>query len=555
MEPKRIVIIGAVASGTKTAAKARREDPYAKITLITEEAEISYASCGTPYFISDIINDSRSLIVREPDYFRKMLNVDVLTEHRAESIDPKTKNVEIRNLKTNQSLTLTYDRLVLAVGASPNIPEFKGVQYGHIFTLHNIPGAIQIKSLIRQKKIKNALIVGGGFIALEMAESLITYGIKISLLIRRDQILSDFDKDIALLVQNYIKTKGIQILEEDEVTEFKPDADGNIANVITKKQAVPAELILLATSIRPNVQLAKKAGIEIGQTGAIHVNEKLETNIPDIYAVGDCVETTHLLTGKPVWIPLATTSNKHGRVAGINITGGIDTFPGIMGTFVVKVFDWTVAKTGLSEKEAIKNGFDTETIIVPSNDKPHYYPGSKRVVIMLISEKRSGLLLGAEIIGDGVVDKRIDVVASALAGRATVEQLSKYDLSYAPPYSSPMDPVITAANVLRNKLDGKTDSISPIETKEKLERKDDFILLDVRTKPEHDRGRIRGCLHIPLNELQSKMSQLDKSKEIVTYCGVGLRASNAHRILKNAGFEDTKFMEGSMAAWPYKIEK
>lgn len=555
MESKRIVIIGAVASGTKTAAKARREDPYAKITLITEEAEISYASCGTPYFISDIINDSRSLIVREPDYFRKMLNVDVLTEHRAESIDPKTKNVEIRNLKTNQSLTLTYDRLVLAVGASPNIPEFKGVQYGHIFTLHNIPSAIQIKSLIRQKKIKNALIVGGGFIALEMAESLITYGIKISLLIRRDQILSDFDKDIALLVQNYIKTKGIQILEEDEVTEFKPDAEGNVASVITKKQTVPAELILLATSIRPNVQLAKKAGIEIGQTGAIHVNEKLETNIPDIYAVGDCVETTHLLTGKPVWIPLATTSNKHGRVAGINITGGIDTFPGIMGTFVVKVFDWTVAKTGLSEKEAIKNGFDTETIIVPSNDKPHYYPGSKRVVIMLIAEKRSGLLLGAEIIGDGVVDKRIDVVASALAGRATVEQLSKYDLSYAPPYSSPMDPVITAANVLRNKLDGKTDSISPIETKEKLERKDDFILLDVRTKPEHDRGRIRGCLHIPLNELQSKMSQLDKSKEIVTYCGVGLRASNAHRILKNAGFEDTKFMEGSLAAWPYKTEK
>ena len=437
MEPKRIVIIGAVASGTKTAAKARREDPYTKITLITEEAEISYASCGTPYFISNIINDSRSLIVREPDYFRKMLNVDVLTEHRAESIDPKTKTVEIRNLKTNQSLTLTYDRLVLAVGASSNIPEFKGVQYGHIFTLHNIPSAIQIKSLIRQKRIKNALIVGGGFIALEMAESLITYGINTSLLIRRDQILSDFDKDIALLVQNYIKTKGVQILEEDEVREFKADADGNVVTVITKKQTIPAEFVLLATSIRPNVQLAKKAGIEIGQTGAIHVNEKLETNISDIYAVGDCVETTHLLTGKPVWIPLATTSNKHGRVAGINITGGNDTFPGIMGTFVVKVFDWTVAKTGLSEKEAIKNGFETETIIVPSNDKAHYYPGSKRIVIMLIAEKRSGLLLGAEIIGDGVVDKRIDVVASALAGRATVEQLSKYDLSYAPPYSSP----------------------------------------------------------------------------------------------------------------------
>jgi NADPH-dependent 2,4-dienoyl-CoA reductase/sulfur reductase-like enzyme/rhodanese-related sulfurtransferase len=555
MEPKRILIIGAVASGTKTAAKARREDPDAKITLITDEAEISYASCGTPYFISDIIKDSHSLIVREPDYFRKMLNVDVLTEHRAESIDPKAKNVEVRNLKTDQSLTFAYDKLVLAIGSNPNIPEFEGVEHGNILTLHNIPGAIRIKSLIQQKKIENALIVGGGFIALEMAESLITYGINTRLIIRRDQILSNFDKGIALLVQNYIKTKGVQVLEKDEIREFKADADGNVAKVITKKQTIPAEFVLLATSTRPNVQLAKEAGIEIGPTGAIHVNEKLETNIPDIYAVGDCVETTHLLTRKPVWIPLATTSNKHGRVAGINITGGNDTFPGIMGTFVVKVFDWTIAKTGLSEKEAIKNGFETETIIVPSNDKTHYYPGSKRIIVKLIAEKRSGLLLGAEIVGDGVVDKRIDVVASAITGKATTEQLSKFDLSYAPPYSSPMDPVITAANVLRNKLEGKTKSISPLETKEKLDRKDDFILLDVRTKQEHDSGHIGGCLHMPLNEIQSKINQLDKTKEIVTYCGVGLRASNAHRILRNAGFGNTKFMEGSMAAWPYNIEK
>jgi NADPH-dependent 2,4-dienoyl-CoA reductase/sulfur reductase-like enzyme/rhodanese-related sulfurtransferase len=555
MEQKRIVIIGAVASGTKSAAKARREDPDVKITLVTDEDEISYASCGTPYFVSDIIKDSNSLIIREPAYFRKMLNVDVLTGHRAESIDSIAKNVEIKNLQSNQSITLDYDRLVLAVGASPNIPSFKGVEHGNILTLHNIPSAIQIKSLIQQKKINNALIVGGGFIALEMAESLISYGINTRLIIRREQILSNFDKDIALLVQNYIKTKGVQVLEEDEVMEFEADKNGNIANVITKKQTLPAEFVLLATSIRPNVQLAMKAGIEIGQTGAIYVNEKLETNIPDIYAVGDCAETMHLITKKPVWTPLATTANKHGRVAGINITGGNDTFPGILGTFVVKVFDWTIAKTGLSENEAIKNGFETETVIVPANDKAHYYPGSKRIIIKLIAEKGSRLLLGAEIVGDGVVDKRVDVIASALTGRATIEQLSKYDLSYAPPYSSPMDPVITAANVLRNKLDGETNSISSIETKEKQDMKDDFILLDVRTKPEYDSGYIEGCLHIPLNELRSKIDQLDKSKEIVTYCGVGLRASHAHRILKKAGFADTKFMEGSMATWPYKIER
>ncbi len=555
MESKRILIIGAVASGTKTAAKARREDPSAKITLVTEEAEISYASCGTPYFISDVIKDSHSLIVREPAYFREMMNVEVLTEHRAESIDHEARRVEITNLKTNQPLGIIYDRLVLAVGSTPNIPGFNGVEYGNVFTLHNIPGAIQIKSLIQQKKVKNALIVGGGFIALEMAESLISYGINTRLIIRRDQILSNFDKDLAFLVQNYIKTQGAQVLEEDEVIELKADVNGDVAGAVTKKQTVPAEFVLLATSIRPNIQLARSAGIEIGQTGAICVNEKLETNIPDIYAVGDCVETKHLVTGKPTWIPLATTSNKHGRVAGINVTGGDDSFPGVLGTFVVKVFDWTVAKTGLSEKEAIKNGFETETVIVPSNDKTHYYPESKRIIVKLVAEKNSRLLLGAEIVGKGVVDKRIDVAASALAGKATIDQLSKYDLSYAPPYSTPMDPVITAANVLRNKLDGRTNSISPLETKEKKDRKDDFILLDVRTKPEYDMEHIEGCLHIPLNELLSKIEGFDKSKEIVTYCGVGLRASHAHRILKNSGFVDTKFMEGSMAAWAYQTIK
>jgi len=555
MGPKHIVIIGAVAAGTKTAAKARREDPNAKITLVTDEAEISYASCGTPYFISDMIKESRSLIVRTPDYFQKMLKIDVLTEHRVGSVNPEMKNINVKSLKTDQPLTLNYDQLVIATGTTPNIPDFEGADYGNIVMLHNIPSAIKIKSLLGQKKVKNALLVGGGFIALEMAESLIAHGINTSIIIRRDQILSHFDKDIALLVQKHVRMKGVHILEEDEIKRFKADADGNVATVITKKQTVPAELVLLAIGTRPNVQLAKVAGITIGQTGAICVNEKMETNVPDIYAVGDCVETTHLITGKPAWIPLATTSNKHGRVAGINIAGGAETFPGILGTFVVKVFDWTVAKTGLSEKEAINNGFKTETIIVPSHDKAHYYPGSKIIITKLVADKTSGRLLGAEIAGEGIVDKRIDVVASALTGMATVEQLSKYDLSYAPPYSSPMDPVITAANVLRNKMDGKTNSINPLDINRKINRGDDFILLDVRTKPEHDRRHIDGSLHIPVNELSAKTDQLDKSKEIVTYCNVGLRAAHAHRILKNAGFEDTKFMEGSMVAWAYGTKK
>jgi NADPH-dependent 2,4-dienoyl-CoA reductase/sulfur reductase-like enzyme/rhodanese-related sulfurtransferase len=555
MEQKRLVIIGAVASGTKTAAKARREDPNAEITLITEEADISYASCGTPYYISDIIKDSSSLIVRTPDYFHKVLNINVLTEHRVESINSGGKNIVVRNLKTNSAFPLPYYRLVLAVGASHTIPEYECVHYGNIFTLHDVGSAIKIKLLLQQKKVKNALIVGGGFIALEMAETLTTYGINTRLIIRRDQILSNFDKDMALLVQNYIKTKGVNVLEEDEVVKFEADKNGSVANVITKKQSVPAEFVLLATGTKPNIDLARKAGITIGSTGAIKVNDRLETNISDIYAVGDCTESIHMVTGKPVWIPLATTANKHGRIAGINICGGNDTFPGVLGTFVVRVFDWTVAKTGLSEKEAIKNGFNTESIIVPSHDNAHYYPGSKLIIVKLIAEKRSGQLLGAEIVGDGVVDKRIDVVSSVLVGKATVEQLSKYDLSYAPPYSTPMDPLITAANVLRNKLEGKIQSISPFNAKQKRERKDDFVLLDVRTKQEYDNGHIEGCCHIPLNELKSRTDTLDKKKEIITYCGVGIRAYQACQVLKNAGFENVKFMEGGIRAWAYTIIK
>lgn len=551
MASKRIVIIGGVASGTKTAAKARREDPQAEITLITKDAEISYASCGMPYFISDIIKERNDLLVRGPDYFRNILHVSILMEHCVDSIDPNRKNVTVRNLKNNQSLNVPYDRLVLAVGASPKIPNIEGVQYENIFTLHSIPSAVRIKSIIQQKKIKNAVLVGGGFIALEMAESFMMYGIKASLIIRSDQILSQFDKDIALLVQNHIKIKGVQIFEEDEVEKFVADKDGKVTDVITKKQSLSAEIVLLATGLKPNVRLAANAGVTIGTTGAIRVNERLETDVPDIYAVGDCVETTHLVTGKPVWIPLATTANKHGRIAGINICDGHDTFPGTMGTFVVKVFDWTVGKTGLSENEARKKGFDTESIIVPAYDKAHYYPGSKQIIVKLIAEKRSGRILGAEIAGDGVVDKRVDVVASALSGKATIEQLSKYDLSYAPPYSIPMDPVITAANVLRSKLEGKTQSISPLQVKEKKEGKERFIVLDVRSKSEYASGHIKDAVHIPLNDLSANMNRLDTSQEIVTCCGIGARAAQAHRILKNAGFKDTKFMEGGMSVWGY----
>ncbi|MEK6621782.1 MAG: rhodanese-like domain-containing protein, partial [Planctomycetota bacterium] len=297
------------------------------------------------------------------------------------------------------------------------------------------------------------------------------------------------------------------------------------------------------------------AGIKVGATHAITVNERMETNVPDIYAVGDCAENTHLITGKPAWVALGSTAAKMGRVAAINALGGNDTFRGALGTVIMKVFGMNVAKTGLCEREAIKAGYTVESAIIPASDKSHYYPGCKDIIIKLVADVNTKKLLGAQIVGEGVVDKRIDVIATALSFGATVDQISKLDLAYAPPYAMAMDAIIVAANVLNNKLLGRTEGILPQKVIERRNRGDNFILLDVRTEMEFKSGHIKGSLHIPLDALAARVNELDRTREIITYCRAGLRASHAYRILKNAGFEKVKYMDGSIMAWTYGLEK
>lgn len=554
-ESKHLVIIGGVAAGMKAAAKARRESPTIKIIVVTDEQYISYAGCGMPYFIGDIIKDSKKLIVRDPSYFKNMHNIDVLTRHQATAIDIKAKQVQVKNLENGQAIVLNYDKLIIATGAQPIIPPLPGISLGNIFTLRTVNDALKIKSFVDSGKVKNAVIVGGGLIGLEMAENLALRGIKVAVVELLDQILPPLDKDMAMLVQNHLTEKNVEIVTSDGVKSFEGNEGNCVTKVITGKRQLPADMVVLSIGIKPNIKLAQEAGIEIGATRAIKVNERMETNVPDIYAVGDCAESIHLVTGKPAWIALGSTAAKMGRVAALNATGGIDTFKGVLGTLIVKVFELNVGKVGLSEREAVKEGFKIESIIVPAGDMAHYYPGTKDIIIKLIADVTTRRLLGAEIVGEGVVDKRIDIIAAALTFGATVGQISKLDLAYAPPYAMAMDALIVAANVLNNRLSGKMIGILPQKVVEKRDLGEDFVLLDVRTEIEYKTGHIKGCQHIPLDKLASRANELDRSKEIITYCRAGLRAAQAYRILKNAGFNNVKYMDGGILAWTYGLEK
>lgn len=554
-ENKHLIIIGGVAAGMKAAAKARRESPSMKITVVTDEPYISYAGCGMPYFIGDVIRDSKKLIIREPAYFKQTHNIDVLTQHQATAIDTRQKQVKAKNMENGQELVFTYDKLILATGALPVVPPLPGISLGNIFTLRTISDAVRIKSCVDTGKVKNAVIVGGGLIGLEMAENLVLRGVRVTVVELLDQILPPLDKDMALLVQNYLAEKSVEIITSDGVKSFEGNAENQVTTVITGKRQLPADMVILSIGIKPNTKLAQEAGIEIGATRAIKANERMETSVPDVYAIGDCAESVHLVTGKPAWIALGSTAAKMGRVAAINAAGGSDTFKGVMGTMIVKVFEMNIGKAGLSEREAIKEGFNPVSTIVPASDISHYYPGAKDIIIKLIADAPTRRLLGAEIIGTGVVDKRIDIIATALTFGATVDQVAKLDLAYAPPYAMAMDAIIVAANVLGNKLSGKTVGILPQRVAEKRDRGEDFILLDVRTEMEYKSSRIKGCRHIPLDKLASRVQELDRSKEIITYCRAGLRAAQAYRILKNAGFDNVKYMDGSLLAWPYGLEK
>ena len=548
-----IVIIGGTACGPKAAARARRCDPNARITIIEQGKDLSTATCGLPYYISGVIENEDNMVARQPDYFKATLDMEVLIETRATAINPGAHTVEVVDIKNNKRATIDYDKLVIATGSTPLVPDREGKDLQGVFTLSDIPDANHIKNYLENSK--EAVVVGAGLIGLEMAEAFVTAGCRVTLIEALDRVLPALlDPDIALPLGNYLREKGVNVVCGQRVTGFQGDENGRVRKVVAGDREYKTDLVLLSLGVRPDVSLAKAAGLSIGSTGGIAVNEYLQTSDPDIYAGGDCVENVNIVDGKKLLAPMGSTANKHGRIIGTNVCGGRETFPGVLGTAIVKVFDYNVGRVGLNESQAREAGYDTLTALVPSNEHATYYPGSREFTVKLVTEKGTGKLLGAQAIGPGDVAKRIDALAAAMTFGASVEDLSDIDLAYAPPYNSALDPLHNAANVIRNKQAGLARALTPAEVRQKLANDERFVLLDVRTPPEWRERRIEAgqVKLLPLGDLRSKLGELSADDEIVIYCKTSIRAYQAQRILDGAGFRNVKFMDGSLDAWPYE---
>lgn len=550
---KRLLVIGGVAAGPKAAAKARRCDPEMEILIYQEEGEISYAGCGLPYYIGGLIKERNKLISRTAEQFAQD-NIQVKKRHRVEKIDLEKQIIFGRILESGEPFADRYDRLVLTTGAYAIRPQIEGLGLENIFSLHSIFDADAILSTVQSQKIKNVVIVGGGYIGLEMAEALTQMNKKVTIVEIAPQILTLFDEDFAAILRQYLEKKGVGIFTTEGIKAIR-GKNGKVTHVLTQTQDMEADAVVLSLGVRPRVDLAQKAGLKIGETGAIWVNEKMETSAEGVYAAGDCAETTHLLTGGRVWVPLGSTANKQGRVVGINVCGGNATFPGVLGTAIFKTFDFNVAKTGLGMKEAEREGFHPIQAIVRGYDRAHYYPGGKESVLKVIAEKETGQILGAQAVGEGPADKFIDIVAMALHGRMNCEDLAAVDLAYSPPFSPALSPVIVAANVLTNKIGGDLEWIPASEVKEKIETSHgNFQLLDVRDLKEVREKRIAHSISIPLEELEKRIGELDKNREMAIHCLSGLRSYKACLKLKHAGFDKIKNVDGGILCWIYGLE-
>jgi NADPH-dependent 2,4-dienoyl-CoA reductase/sulfur reductase-like enzyme/rhodanese-related sulfurtransferase len=551
----KIVVIGGTACGPKSAARARRCDPNVEITIIEQGENISSAICGFPYYVSNVINKRENLLIRGPDYFKNVMNIDALIQTKAETIDHCSHTVEITNLRTQQVSKLEYDKLIIATGSTPIVLDIEGKQLNGIFTLSRIEHADLIKSYVAEHKVKRAVIIGAGFIGLEMAEALDMLGIDITIIEALDWVMTAFlDPEMAAHLEKHMRSKGVAVLYGQRVIGFQGNQQGAVSKVITNSAEIETQLVLIAVGTRPNIALARDAGLKIGLKGGITVNEHLQTSNPDIYAGGDCVENVNQITGEMILVPLGSTANKHGRVIGTNVTGGSDIFPGVMGTAIAKVFDLTVGRVGCTEKEARNSGYPIVTSLTLGNEHATYYPGNKQFLVKFIVDSATNRVLGSQMVGSGDLAKRIDVLATALSFKATIHDLANLDLAYAPPYNSAIDPIHHAANTIRNKQDGLANGITAEQVKAKIDKDEDFILLDVRSLAEWREKHIAASQSklIPLDELRQKLKYLPQDKEIIILCHSSMRAYQGQRILQGAGFKNVKFMDGSMVAWPYQ---
>lgn len=565
MGKKRIVVIGGSAAGPKAAAKARRLDEGAEVVLLQKGADLSMASCGYPYYVGGTFDDRNQLlctpagVVRDPKFYINAKAIDARTNTEATGIDRQAHTVSFKNLITGEAGTIGYDKLILATGAVPKMPPIPGIGLEGITTLHSMTDADYLRKVRDEGKIKKAVVVGGGLIGIETCEALHLAGIEVTIVEMLPQILTFLDWDMAKLVENHVRSKGANVIVDNGVAEFLGEG-GKITGIKLKNGTeLECELAVVAIGVSPNVELAKKAGITIGTTGGIDVDEYMRTSDKDIYAIGDCVEIKNRLTGKKVLAPYGDLANLEGRVAGENaILGDSVTFPGTIQTGICKVFDFAAGSTGLSEANAKKSGFgEAVSVVNASTDKPEFMKG-KLVVTRMVADRKTGKILGAQVVGPGDVAKQIAQWALAIQGGLCVEDLVNADLPYAPPFSLAIDHFITTAHVMQNKLKGRFEGISAVAVKHKLDAGEKPFLLDARGPDEYEAMRLGvGEILIPFGAIRKRLGELpqDKSTEIICYCKISLRGYEAAIILEANGWTNVKVMEGGIMAWPYPREK
>ena len=526
----KTIIIGGVAGGASAAARLRRLDEAAEIIILERGEFISFANCGLPYFIGGEITDRKMLTLQTPSSFKARFNIDVRVFSEAIKISPDTKTVTVKNLNTGTTYEEGYDNLILSPGAEPIKPNIVGIDGDNVFTLRNIPDTLKIKSYIETTEPKSAVVVGGGYIGVEMAENLAKAGLEVSIVELADHLIAPLDFDMAADVHRYIKEKGIRLYLNNGVKAI----DGG--KIIFRNGEISADMVIMSVGVRPETSLAKDCGIALNSRGSIVVDSRMRTNIPNIFAVGDAVEVKNYVTKAAAFIPLAGPANKQGRIAADNIAGFDSEYKGTQGSAVLKLFDMTVATTGLNEKSAEAAGIDFDKIYSYSASHASYYPGGNMMSVKILWDKKTLKIIGAQIVGFDGVDKRMDVIASAIRFGAKVTDLAELELCYAPPYGSAKDPVNMAGFVAENIISGKVKQFFWHDV-ESLPRDGSVTLLDVRTATERTRGHIDGFTHIPLDSLRKRINELPKDKPVYVHCHSGLRSYIACCILAGNGFD------------------
>jgi NADPH-dependent 2,4-dienoyl-CoA reductase/sulfur reductase-like enzyme/rhodanese-related sulfurtransferase len=531
----KVLIIGGVAAGTKVAAKLKRDNFELDVTILTKSKDISYAGCGLPYYVGNVIQEANKLIVNTPDSFHKLTGVNVIVETEVTQVNPEEKYVEAICLKTQEKMRCEYDKLVIASGAEAVRPNIEGADLDNVFFMRTPEDAYVLRDAIETGNIKRAVIVGGGYVGLEIAENLNSQGVRAVVIDMAKHILPGFDDEISEYVENHLAEQGIPILTETRLEAIL--GDGKVEKIKTDRRAMKADAVILCVGIKANTEYLKDSDIDLMPNKTVKVNEYLETNVKDIYAVGDCATVINRVTNKPYWSPMGSTANIAGRIAAKNIAGKKKAYPGVLGTSVVKLPELNAGRTGLTEKEANENGYNAESVVTVVDDKAHYYPDASSFIVKMIADKDTKKLLGLQVLGKGQVDKMVDIAVAAITMGATLEDVENMDLAYAPPFSTAIHPFSHTVNILLNKLNGEFETVTPADfSKEKAEG---FKLIDASLSPSID-----GAQYLDLAKIKGEVDGLGRDEKLLLVCAKGKRAYMLQKRLKHFGYTNTKVLEG-----------